>query len=129
MNDDHSTPQYNDLIGDILKRHTEDGGMENLKGQGKPLPKEYFSGDTFQHFQKIAKDAGYKPHWLKLQHEIRDELNDMSLQLQQDSTIDLKERIRKVNEKIAEHNKHCPPPFVKGTVNVHSIETAKKFWN
>ncbi|MBB4824347.1 DNA-binding GntR family transcriptional regulator [Sporosarcina luteola] len=129
MNDNHSTPQYNDLIGDILKRHTEDGGMENLKGQGNPLPKEYFSGDTFQHFQKIAKDAGYKPHWLKLQHEIRDELNDMSLELQQDSAIDFKERIQKVNEKIAEHNKHCPPPFVKGTVNMQSIETAKKFWN
>ena len=48
--------------------------MDNLKGAGKPLSKEYFSGDTFQHFQRIAEDAGYKPHWLKLRHEIRDDI-------------------------------------------------------
>ncbi|GKV54686.1 hypothetical protein NCCP2222_06330 [Sporosarcina sp. NCCP-2222] len=129
MADDYVTPKYNDLIGDILKRHTDDGGMENLKGQGKPLSKEYFSGDTFQHFQKIAKDAGYKPHWLKLQHEIRDELNDISFQMKQDASLDMQERIQQVNEKIAEHNKHCPPPFVKGKVSVQSVETAKNFWN
>ncbi len=74
MSEDKLNPPYNDLIGDILKEYTKKGGMDNLAGHGKPLPQEYFSGDTFQHFQRIAKDAGYKPHWLKLQHEIRDEV-------------------------------------------------------
>ena len=78
MSNDKLNPPYNDLMGDILKKHAQDGGMDNLKGQGKPLSKEYFSGDTFQHFQKLAKDAGFKPHWLKLQHEIRDEISALA---------------------------------------------------
>ena len=110
-------PQYNDLIGDILKKHTAEGGMDNLKGTGKPLPKEYFSGDTFQHFQRIAQDAGYKPHWLKLRHEIRDNLLSVIdvFTLRSDSEID--ELIMKINEKINEYNKACPPPLQRGQVS------------
>lgn len=126
MSDGNEIPPYNDLIGDILKSHTKDGGMENLKGQGKPLPKEYFSGDTFQHFQKIAKDAGYRPHWLKLQHEIKDELHhitDMKTQ-----GLEIAKMIEAVNEKISEHNKHCPPPMLKGKVSMDSVDRAKELW-
>lgn len=128
MSDGNSMPPYNDLIGDILKSHAKEGGMENLKGQGKPLPKEYFSGDTYQHFQRIAKDAGYKPHWLKLQHEIRDELHAISRLQAENIEVDLQDRVIGLNQKIDEHNKHCPPPMLKGRVTVESIERAKEFW-
>ena len=128
MAEDNVIPPYNDLIGDILKSHTKDGGMENLKGQGKPLPKDYFSGDTYQRFQKIANDAGYKPHWLKLQHEIKDLLHTISDQKVQNQSSDLLHLIDAVNEKINEHNKHCPPPMLKGRVTLDSIERAKKLW-
>ncbi|WP_438311731.1 DnaJ family domain-containing protein [Sporosarcina sp. FA9] len=125
---ENSNPPYNDLMGDILKKHTKDGGMDNLKGHGKPIPKEYFSGDTFQHFQKIAKDAGYKPHWLKLQHEIRDEVIALSEIQDLNSVAVLEGRIALLNNKISEYNQSCPPPLQKGTVTIENIENAISYW-
>lgn len=119
---------YNDLIGDILNNFSKAGGMDNLKGQGKPLPQEYFSGDTFQHFQRIASDAGYKPQWLKLQHEIRDEIIAVSEDYSSDSTKDLELRIDEINKKIYEHNKSCPPPLQKGSVSLRNLEGAIERW-
>ena len=128
MSNDKLNPPYNDLMGDILKKHTLDGGMENLKGQGKPLPKEYFSGDTFQHFQRLARDAGYKPHWLKLQHEIGDEIMSICDLTSPQTTVEVDLRIVKLNEKITEYNKSCPPPLQKGQVTLQNIETAINRW-
>lgn len=128
MSDNNSMPPYNDLIGDMLKKKSDEGGMENLKGFGKPLPKEYFSGDTYQHFQRIAKDAGYKPHWLKLQHEIRDMIYEIDRVKISEDRADLEDRIGKVNEKIAEHNKHCPPPMLKGRISIDTLDRAKEIW-
>ena len=121
-------PQYNDLIGDILKKHTADGGMDNLKGTGKPLSKEYFSGDTFQHFQRIAQDAGYKPYWLTLRHEIRDDLLSVIdvLTVRSDSEID--DLIMKINDKVSKYNKACPPPLQKGQVSKQTIKAAIEHW-
>ena len=129
MSADSNNPiQYNDLIGDILKKHTSEGGMDNLKGTGKPLPKEYFSGDTFQHFQRIADDAGYKPYWLSLSHEIRQELHSMIEVLEVSPKDELNKRITEVNEKIMNYNKACPPPMQKGQVSLTSIKRAASFW-
>ncbi|WP_391206448.1 DnaJ family domain-containing protein [Psychrobacillus sp. L4] len=128
MNNDNFNRPSNDLIGDILKSYEKTGGMSNLKGQGKPLPDEYFSGDVFQHFQKIAKDAGFKPHWLKLQHEIRDELKDIAEKYASGQKNELQFRVTKVNEKIIAYNKTCPPPMQKGTVRLESIEAASNRW-
>ncbi|MBO0586292.1 DUF1992 domain-containing protein [Sporosarcina sp. E16_8] len=128
MSDDKLNPPYNDLIGDILKEYTKKGGMDNLAGQGKPLSQEYFSGDTFQHFQLIAKDAGYKPHWLKLQNEIRDEVLAIAAIRRADSTAELELRIDKLSGKIIEYNKSCPPPMQKGPVSLSNIEAAIDRW-
>ncbi|GEN84110.1 hypothetical protein SLU01_24220 [Sporosarcina luteola] len=102
--------------------------MENLKGFGKPLPKEYFSGDTFQHFQRIAKDAGYKPHWLKLQHEIFALVQKIDEDSLNEERAELEKRVETVNEKIAEHNKHCPPPMLKGRISLETLDRAKEIW-
>ncbi|MDI2587374.1 MULTISPECIES: DnaJ family domain-containing protein [unclassified Psychrobacillus] len=118
----------NDLIGDILRNYEKTGGMDNLKGQGKPLPDEYFSGDIFQHFQKIAKDAGFKPHWLKLQHAIRDELKDIAKKYADGQKDGLQFRVTKVNEKIIEYNKSCPPPMQKGVVRLETIDVSSQMW-
>lgn len=126
---DNSMPPYNDLIGDMLKGREKEGGMENLKGFGKPLPKEYFSGDTFQHFQRIAKDAGYKPHWLKLQHEISGMIHEIATLASNSKQADLQKRLEVVNEKIAEHNRHCPPPMLKGRISLDSLDKAKEIWS
>ena len=129
MNEDKlNAPIYNDLIGDILKNDSKEGGIAHLKGAGKPLSTEYLSGDTFQHFQRIAKDAGYKPRWLKLQHEIRDELTLIVERKKLLVEHEIAPQIAKVNEKILEYNKSCPPPLLKGRVSIDTIDIAVERW-
>lgn len=128
MSENKLNPPYNDLIGDILKEYTKSGGMDNLEGHGKPLSQEYFSGDTFQHFQRIAKDAGYKPHWLNLQHTIRDEVILIADIQASDNATDLELRLSKLNKKIVEYNKSCPPPLQKGSVALSTIQCAIDRW-
>ncbi|WP_277584617.1 DnaJ family domain-containing protein [Psychrobacillus antarcticus] len=129
MDNDNFNKQSNDLIGDILKDFAKTGGMDNLKGAGKPISEEYFSGDIFQHFQKVAKDAGYKPYWLTLQHEIRDELQDIAKKYATGEKEGLHFRVTKVNEKIIQYNKVCPPPMQKGTVRLETIDIASSRWS
>lgn len=107
--------QYNDLIGDILKRT---GEKENVKGKGKPLSKDYLQMDTFQHFQKIAKDAGHLPAWLKLQKEIFTFIH----------SCETEKEVELINVKIKEHNLICPPPLQKNLISLENIERAKKNW-
>ena len=128
MDKDIFNKPTNDLIGDILKEYTKTGSMDDLKGAGKPISEEYFSGDIFQHFQKIAKDAGYKPHWLKLQHEIRDELNDIAQKYTTGEKEGLQFRVTKVNDKIMQYNKACPPPMQKGMVRLETIDSVSSRW-
>lgn len=129
MNEDKlNPPPYNDLIGDMLNNDAEEGRIDHLKGAGKPLSKEYLSGDTFQHFQRIATDAGYKPHWLKLQHEIRDKLTALVERKRTLEQREIEAEITKINENILEHNKSCPPPLQKGRVSLGTIDVAVERW-
>lgn len=118
----------NDLIGDILREYEKTGGMDNLPGTGKPLPADYFSGDLFQHFQRIANEAGYKPHWLKLQHEIRDQIREALQKLEAGKKKDMPLRISRINEKIHEFNKSCPAPLQKGSVTIENIHRMASRW-
>ncbi len=128
MEDHFYNQPTNDLTGDILREYGKTGGMNNLKGQGKPLSDDYLTGDVFQHFQKIAKDAGFKPPWLKLQHEIRDEIQEIASLKKSGQLEGLQFRITKANEKIIAYNKACPPPLQKGPVGLSSIENAIQYW-
>lgn len=107
--------KYNDLIGDILENA---GEKDNFIGKGKPLPKGYFEQDTYQRFQKIAKDAGYLPPWLKLQKEISEMVH--SCNSEQDAAA--------INEKIRKYNMACPPPMQKNIIRFNDLEQAKKIW-
>ncbi|WP_102028321.1 J-domain-containing protein [Salirhabdus sp. Marseille-P4669] len=109
--------KYNDLIGDIIKENNYEYEKE-LPGKGKPLPKDYMQKDTFQHFQKIAKDAGFLPPWLELQKEIRVLLNAAKTE----SDIEV------INLKIKKHNRICPTPMQKNLVSLSNLEQNKKNW-
>ncbi|VDG97105.1 Domain of uncharacterised function (DUF1992) [Lysinibacillus sphaericus] len=122
MKEDNFQEPYNDLMGDIIKKHAEEGGMDNLPGKGKPLSQEYFSGDTFQHFQRIAEDAGYKPHWLNLQQEIREDVHLLADFYEANITVDLEDRLEKINEKVYKYNRLCPRPMQKGPVSLDTIK-------
>lgn len=126
MTKDDRQPTYNDLIGDILKKHEKEGGMDNLPGSGEPLSREYFSGDTFQHFQRIAKDAGYKPYWLELQHEISEDILNLKEIYKDNRTQNIEKELKKINEKIFEYNKTCPPPMQKAPITLNTLKNLSK---
>lgn len=126
MKNDNYQAHYNDLIGDILKKHEKEGGMDNLPGSGKPLSREYLSGDTFQHFQRIAKDAGYKPYWLKLQHEIRDDVLNLGEVYNDNVTQDIEEKLVEINKKVLEYNKICPQPMQTAPVTLDTLKNLLK---
>jgi hypothetical protein len=107
--------KYNDLIGDILENA---GEKDNFNGKGKPLPKEYFEQDTYQRFQKIARDSGYLPPWLKLQKEISEMVHVCSTE----------EDAAAINEKIRKYNMACPPPMQKNIIRFNDLEQAKRIW-
>lgn len=109
--------KYNDLIGEILERSGEKDNYQG-KWKGKPIPKDYLSMNTFQHFQKIAKDSGFLPPWLKLQKEIS--------ALVQACTKEAEVKV--INKKIKAYNKVCPLPMQKPTIQFERIEEAKREW-
>lgn len=127
-NDKLNPPPYRDFIGDMLKSNPNNVEIKNLKGAGKPLSKEYLTGDTFQHFQRIAKDAGYRPHWLKLQHEIYDEIMKIAKLKLANPLTNQEYLMVSVNNKIIEHDKSCPPPLQKGRISYQNIEVAVLRW-
>ncbi|PYZ97537.1 hypothetical protein CR205_02775 [Alteribacter lacisalsi] len=106
---------YRDPIGDMLKNANTD---EELKGKGKPLPKEYQQRDVFQQFQKVAKEQGFLPEWLKLQKEIYRDLC---------SSPD-EAGVEEINLKIRKYNRMCPPPLQKGLVTRENAEARKEKW-
>ncbi|MCJ7842048.1 DUF1992 domain-containing protein [Lederbergia sp. NSJ-179] len=109
--------KYNDLIGDILERTGEKDNYQG-KGKGQPLPKEYLEMDLFQNFQKVAKDAGYLPEWLRLQKEISQLVH----------SCETEKEVEVINKKIKKHNRICPPPMQKNLISLKEIEKAKKIW-
>lgn len=109
--------QHRDLIGEILDASGEKDDFD-YKGKGKPLPKAYMKMDTFQHFQKIAKDAGYLPPWLELQKEISELVH--TCKTEEDAGI--------INEKISEYNKVCPNTMQKGPISLNELGKAKRIW-
>lgn len=107
--------EYNDPIGDMMKESSQ---KKAFKGNGKPLPKDYLQQDVFQNFQKIAKDAGFLPPWLRLQKEIATLVHSAKTGLD----------IETINNKIKKHNTICPAPMQKHLISLKNIEKAKKNW-
>lgn len=107
--------EYNDPIGDMLK---ESARKDEFKGNGKPLSKDYLQKDVFQNFQKIAKDAGFLPPWLRLQKEIA------ALVHRANTEADIEE----INTKIKKHNTICPQPMQKYLISLEGLEKAKEKW-
>ena len=121
-------PLFTDLIGEILKEYSKTGGMDNLPGMGKPLSEEYLSGDVFQNFQRIAREQGYKPYWLELQHEIRDGLQNLHRDMESGKKRNAELRLKQINDKIYKYNQQCPPPMQKGSVRMENLQAACARW-
>ncbi|WP_246055983.1 DnaJ family domain-containing protein [Alteribacter natronophilus] len=107
---------YRDPIGDMLKNSQNDD--EELKGKGKPLPKEYHSRDVFQQFQKVAREQGFLPEWLKLQKDIYARLCAGPDEAE----------VEEINLLIRKYNRTCPPQLQKGLVTVENAERRREKW-
>ncbi|HEY4579097.1 MAG TPA: DnaJ family domain-containing protein [Savagea sp.] len=108
---------YNDLIGDMLKKDNY-AYEKDLKGKGKPLKASYLQGDVVQHFQRVAREQGYLPEWLKKQHEIRALLEQ----------VETKQDLQAVNQKIKAYNRMCPLPMQKPTIAFEHLERFRSEW-
>lgn len=108
--------KYRDIVGERIKESNTD--LQNLPGMGKPLPKDYTQKDTFQHFQKIVKDAGFLPPWLQLQKEIASLLHE----------AETESDIEEINKKVKKYNRMCPNPLQKNLVSLSNLEKSKKSW-
>ncbi|QKG83848.1 DUF1992 domain-containing protein [Kroppenstedtia pulmonis] len=116
-----------DLMEEIYKESEAKGEFRNLPGKGKPIPKRALEGDLPHH---ILHNANCLPPWLQLQHEIRDEIEEVVQLLEKQA--DRKRilgNIDAINQKIRQYNQQCPGSFMqKGPISVENVQEQYKKW-
>ncbi|KYP80564.1 DUF1992 domain-containing protein [Ferroacidibacillus organovorans] len=119
---------YASAIDQIIAEHAQQGGFDNLEGKGKPLNLEGKVHENY-YLSRVMKNANVLPHWLELQHEIRDMLKSLIDAVDRNATPNLEAKIAEINIKIKKYNRVCPNPlFEKPHVTVKNYRTqAKQF--
>lgn len=115
-------------LDDIFSDFVSKGGMENLKGAGKPL--DVPDGDVLN---SVLKTANYLPPWLELQKQIRASMSDLIQQMDQQSTpthpSHWDEAIDELNNHIKKYNMSVPNPLLqKGFVSADNIRMKYEQW-
>ncbi|PEL07745.1 DnaJ family domain-containing protein [Bacillus sp. AFS017336] len=119
--------KYVDWLSEIVKRHEEEGGFEDLPGLGKPLPKELLKDDLLT---TVIKKSGYKPDWVDQQKKIYKKLQSILEKLKTGSkSKDVTKMISEVNDDIKKYNLGCPFSMQKNYINKDNIEKQLIFWN
>lgn len=95
--------QVNDWLDEAVREFEANGGMEHVKGKGKPL--QLATGDPVN---GVLKTANVKPHWLELQHEIRDELRGLKEQVERGAAVRADRTLQAINVKISRYNALVP---------------------
>ncbi|MGN9864165.1 DnaJ family domain-containing protein [Bacillus swezeyi] len=98
----------------------KDGGIQSLPGFGKPLSKEALHGNALS---STLKNARYLPDWLRLQKDIKQEIEKAITSKQGEEQIDL------INRKIKKYNLSCPSQFQKSFVTKQNLENQLKHWS
>ncbi|MBD1373146.1 DUF1992 domain-containing protein [Hazenella sp. IB182357] len=125
MTKDRKQPVSGDLMDEIFKNHHAKGDFDHLPGHGKPIPESYYEKDVFH---EVLKEAKYLPPWLKLQHEIRDEIAQVIKRLKYLSPDQLHIRTDRINTKIKQYNRECPVPAQKGLIISDQIKEQYENW-
>lgn len=116
-------------MDEVYKKYEQENDVTENPGFGKPLPKKLFSGDVYDNFVKTARDAGYLPEWVKLQREVRAELEFVTLEMMAGRRAEeFKREIREINKKIKKYNYSCPPSMQRGPIEMDSILQQFKIW-
>ncbi|MDQ0970899.1 hypothetical protein QFZ31_000777 [Neobacillus niacini] len=102
---------------------------KRLPGFGKPLPKNFFSGDIYSNFQKTAKEAGYLPPFVTLQKEIKQDMAKLLKLIDEGSTEEkINTFIDEINVKVKKYNIECPTSMQKMLISLEDIELHAKIW-
>lgn len=135
-----SDVQEDSLDGDLRKRRLthwmdrlfdeqhKEGKFDNLPNAGKPL-KIDLNAPPESIFNGILKEANVLPPWLELQHEIRDMIKRLSLDMERLAEEQREQAIVAINTKIRKYNTMVPSPIMqKGLVTASNIRTIVHKW-
>ncbi len=115
-------------LDDIFNDYASKGGMDNLKGTGKPL--DVPDGDVLN---SVLKTANYLPPWLELQKQIRASMKDLLEQMNDNPTevsiSQWEQQIEELNGQIKKYNRSVPNPLLqKGFVSAENIKVKYEQW-
>lgn len=120
-----------DWMEDVVKEHED--MLDHLPGKGKPLEID-MNADIVS---GILKNANVKPPWIELQHEIRDGIQHLLLQLEKQNLDQnavhqrlLEEQVVELNRKISRYNEICPHAMLqKPKISLTNIARQFEKWN
>lgn len=116
-----------DLIGDMLKAQKKDVLYDKPKGFGKPLSREVLEGDVLD---RTVKNAGYLPEWIKLQQDIRDQLNKLVSSIEGDTAEEsIHQQIEEINKMVKKYNRICPTKMQKMLISRERATDQLKTWS
>ncbi|WLD93213.1 DUF1992 domain-containing protein [Alkalihalobacillus sp. AL-G] len=108
--------QYQDHIGEIIKRAEKEGAFDNLKGKGKPLD---LDGDwTYnpeRQLNKVLKDNNVLPPWIQLDKEIEKRKLELA---EYKNEYNIRKSVEEINKKIFNYNLSCPPSTQKRMIKL-----------
>lgn len=111
-------------LDDVFAQYEKSGGMDDLRGKGKPL--DVSSGDPLN---GVLHQANYVPSWLSLQHEIRDDLQRIVKLRKENPNADVAAHLSEVNKKIVTYNTKVPSMlFQKSKVDMSDLENQLPKW-
>jgi hypothetical protein len=113
-----------DWVGEIYNEQLKNGVFDNLPGKGKPI--EISSGDVTN---SILKNANILPDWLRLQHEIRDQLRNLLFSIHNDDENKIERELLEINKKIVIYNNRVPSTILqKQKITRDNMEQQFQLW-
>lgn len=114
-------------LDDIYNEFVSTGGMENLKGVGKPL--HVSDGDVLH---SVLKNANYLPAWLESQKNIRNKIYN-AIKLEEENKANewnqLHDILQEINDDIKKYNMLVPNPLLqKGFISLENMKAKYQQW-
>ncbi|HZG56092.1 DnaJ family domain-containing protein [Paenibacillus sp.] len=116
--------EVNDRVDEAVREFEKNGGMERVKGKGKPLQLE--TGDPIY---GVLRTANVRPHWLELQHDIRDALKRLHEETMRGESARAEEALAAINAKIVRYNAIVPHyTMQKSKVEWATLSKQREAW-
>jgi hypothetical protein len=120
----NSGSSVNDWIGEIYNEQLKKGAFDNLPGKGKPV--DIHEGDVTN---SILKNANVLPQWLTLQHEIRNQLQQLIFASGKDAESTISQKLNDINKKVMKYNNMVPSAILqKRQITRENMEQQLQLW-